>query len=295
MKTSTGFGPGGATVHDVELMRRTVGPAMGVKASGGIRTREDLDRMVAAGATRIGASAGVKIVKPPRIFQLGGGNRILRQPPRSSDGTTRKSVVRFQERAELLDFLLDVSDATSESLDLDRILANVAAFVKEVIPYDLFAILLYTERHRGLRIRYAIGHREEIVRNLVIPLDEGLTGARRPPAQPVMVGDVRNDPRYLTTVDAVRTELAVPMIARGKLVGVIDLQSTRLNAYKEQDRALLLLIAAAWRFPSTTPGSIAASNARTARCGRLAYLSQEFSSILALDELLRKIAKTIHA
>lgn len=62
VKTSTGFGPGGATVADVELMRRTVGPRMGVKASGGIRTLEDVKRMVAAGATRIGASAGVKIV-----------------------------------------------------------------------------------------------------------------------------------------------------------------------------------------------------------------------------------------
>jgi len=65
VNTSTGFGPGGATIHDVELMRRTVGPHMGVKASGGIRTREDLDRMLAAGATRIGASAGVKIVTSP--------------------------------------------------------------------------------------------------------------------------------------------------------------------------------------------------------------------------------------
>jgi deoxyribose-phosphate aldolase len=63
VKTSTGFGPGGATVHDVELMRKTVGPEMGVKASGGIRTLEDLKKMVAAGATRIGASASVKIVE----------------------------------------------------------------------------------------------------------------------------------------------------------------------------------------------------------------------------------------
>ena len=62
VKTSTGFGPGGATVHDVLLMRETVGPGMGVKASGGIRTREDLEEMVAAGATRIGASAGVQIM-----------------------------------------------------------------------------------------------------------------------------------------------------------------------------------------------------------------------------------------
>jgi len=62
VKTSTGFGPGGATVHDVLLMRETVGPEMGVKAAGGIRTAEDVREMVAAGATRIGASAGVEIV-----------------------------------------------------------------------------------------------------------------------------------------------------------------------------------------------------------------------------------------
>ena len=63
VKTSTGFGPSGANVHDVELMRMAVGPEMGVKASGGIRTLDDLKKMAAAGATRIGASASVKIVE----------------------------------------------------------------------------------------------------------------------------------------------------------------------------------------------------------------------------------------
>jgi deoxyribose-phosphate aldolase len=63
VKTSTGFGPGGATVEDVGLMRRVVGPAMGVKAAGGIRTTEDAKRMVAAGASRIGASASIKIIQ----------------------------------------------------------------------------------------------------------------------------------------------------------------------------------------------------------------------------------------
>jgi deoxyribose-phosphate aldolase len=63
VKTSTGFGPGGATVHDVELMRRAVGPEMGIKAAGGIGSYEDAKAMVAAGATRIGASAGIKIVQ----------------------------------------------------------------------------------------------------------------------------------------------------------------------------------------------------------------------------------------
>jgi deoxyribose-phosphate aldolase len=63
VKTSTGFGPGGATAHDVALMRRVVGPEMGVKAAGGIRTYEDFRAMTAAGANRIGASAGIKIVQ----------------------------------------------------------------------------------------------------------------------------------------------------------------------------------------------------------------------------------------
>ena len=62
VKTSTGFGSGGATVYDVALMRETVGPDMGVKASGGVRTLEDVEDMIAAGASRIGASAGVQIV-----------------------------------------------------------------------------------------------------------------------------------------------------------------------------------------------------------------------------------------
>jgi deoxyribose-phosphate aldolase len=63
VKTSTGFGPGGATAADVALMRRVVGPAIGVKAAGGVRNYADAQSMIAAGATRIGASAGVQILK----------------------------------------------------------------------------------------------------------------------------------------------------------------------------------------------------------------------------------------
>lgn len=63
VKTSTGFSTGGATPEDVALMRKTVGESTGVKASGGVRSREDMDRMIEAGATRIGASSGVKIME----------------------------------------------------------------------------------------------------------------------------------------------------------------------------------------------------------------------------------------
>src|SRR5579863_7106767 len=207
----------------------------------------------------------------------------------------KKAAVRFRERVELLDFLLEVSRLTSETLDLDKLLANVASIVKDVISYDLFAILLYNERDKGLSIRHSIGHREEVVRSLIVKLDEGVTGAAAASRIPVMVDDVRQDPRYLNALDAVRSELAVPMLARGKLVGVIDVQSTRVKAYSEQDRAMLRLIGARVAFAIDNARLYRRVERQNRTLKTLAHLSQEFSSILALDELLGKLAKTIHA
>lgn len=207
--------------------------------------------------------------------------------------TQKKTRVRFRERAELLDFLLEVSSATAETLDLERLLENVAAIVRQVIPHELFAILLYSERRQGLRIKYALGHRREVVQNLIVRLDEGITGAAAASRQPEMVGDVLEDPRYLNALDAVRSELAVPMVVRQKLVGVIDLQSTSTHSFTAQDRALLQLIAS--RVGSAIDNArlyrrIERQN-RTQRT--LATMGQEFSSILKLDELLEKIARSV--
>src|SRR3954454_9974237 len=129
-------------------------------------------------------------------------------PPRA------KPRVRFSERSDLLDFLLEISAVTSETLDLDDLLSSVADIVRRVIPYDLFAILLFNDKRKDLRIRYAVGHREEVVRNLALSLGEGVVGVAAESLQPVLVADVTSDPRYLSTSDVVRSELSVPMIAR---------------------------------------------------------------------------------
>jgi phosphoserine phosphatase RsbU/P len=206
---------------------------------------------------------------------------------------TRKSIVRFRERSELLDFLLEVTTAMGSTLDLDQLLANVAEIVRRVVPFELFAILLYSERRQDLRIRYAVGHRDEVVKNLSVTLGEGITGAAALQREPILVSDVRRDERYLNALDAVRTEMAVPMLARNKLVGVIDIQSTRVEAYTEHDRALLRLIA--------SRVGVTIDNARLYRrverqnrtLRTLTRTSQEFSSILDLDELLGKLASTM--
>jgi sigma-B regulation protein RsbU (phosphoserine phosphatase) len=206
-----------------------------------------------------------------------------------------KAQVRFSERAELLDFLLEVSAVTAETLDLDRLLANVADIVKDVVPHELFAILLFNEKTRTLRMRYSIGHRDEVAKNLSIPIGEGLVGTAAATRQPILVHDVRTDSRYLNALDAVRAELAVPMLVRSKLVGVIDVQSTRERAFSVQDRSLLVLIASrvATAIDNARLYRRVERQNRTLRV--LAHLSQEFSSILEIDELLTKIAVTVRA
>jgi sigma-B regulation protein RsbU (phosphoserine phosphatase) len=189
--------------------------------------------------------------------------------------------------------MLEVAVATSETLDLDELLQNVSNIVRRVLHYELFAILLYNEHDKDLRIRYAVGHREEIVRNLSIPLGEGITGIAAQKREAILVKDVRKDDRYLSAIDAVRTELAVPMVTRGRLVGVIDVQSTSLGAYQEEDRSMLRLIA------SRVATSI--DNARLYRRAERQYrtlktlrkISNEISSILELDELLNKVAASV--
>ncbi len=207
--------------------------------------------------------------------------------------SSRKTAVRFEERAELLDFLLEVSAMTSETLELDRLLDNVADIINKVIPYQLFAILLYNDKRKGLKIRHAIGHREEICKNLFVALGEGITGIAAAERNALLVPDVTKHPFYLNAVDAVRSELAVPMVARNKLVGVIDVQSTKIGAFTEYDMALLKLIA------TRVAGAI--DNARLYRrldlqnhtFKILHQVSQEFSTLLDVDALLRKLVEII--
>lgn len=206
---------------------------------------------------------------------------------------SRAKPVRFRERSDLLDFLLEVATLTSETLELDELLAHVAGIVRRVIPWDLFAILLYNDKRKDLKIRYAVGHREEVVRNLSIGLGEGIVGAAAAQREPVLVTDARADARYLGNSDMVRSELSVPLIVRQRLVGVIDVQSTAPGAFKDYDSTLLRLIA----------GRVAAAidNAQLYRRAERQYrtirtlsrVSQEFSAILNLDELLSKVASTV--
>ncbi len=192
-----------------------------------------------------------------------------------------------------MEILAEASEIVSGyTLDLDELLRQLSALVLKVVEYQVFAVFLKSGKD-SLRIRFAIGYREEVVRNLRLSLGEGVVGVAAQTRQTVAVNDVTRDPRYLMAIDATRSEISVPLVARGKLVGIIDLQTPKPNAFGEYECKLLELIGS--RFSLAIDGARAhrATKQRNRTLQTLADIAQEFSHILHLEELLKKISSLV--
>lgn len=205
-----------------------------------------------------------------------------------------KTAFHFSQRTELLDFLLEVSSQIPRTIELEPLLETICGIIGQVIPGTLISILLYDEESGQLKLRHGQGHREELLRNLSIPLGEGITGLAAEQRKAVVSGDVRNHPQYLLAVDAVRSEIAVPMEAGGKLVGVIDVQSTEPDAYTEYDQLLLQLLSSRIAFAVENARLYQQAESQNETLQRLAEISQQVGSLLDLDALLQKVARILY-
>src|SRR3984957_8509108 len=122
-------------------------------------------------------------------------------------------------------FLLEVADVMSTSLDLDTTLRRVAEIVQKVIDYEIFAILLLNEKTQEMRFRFQVDYPAEFAERSRIKVGEGVTGLAAQSRQAVLIDDVTKDPRYIEAVPNVRSELAVPLITKNRVIGVIDIEA----------------------------------------------------------------------
>ena len=197
-------------------------------------------------------------------------------------------------QADAIEILIEAAEIVAgHSLDLEELLRALRDLVGKVVDYQVFAVLLRTADGNALRIRSSVGYRPEVVRNLRIELGEGITGTAAEQQKTLVVEDVRRDPRYLVTVDGVRSEIAVPLVARGELVGVIDLQSTRLNAFSEHEKNLLELIGSRFSLAIEAARLHRGTLSQNRVLATLSQIAQEFSHILNLDELLSKVSHLV--
>src|SRR5256885_1148615 len=190
-------------------------------------------------------------------------------------------------------FLIDLADALNTTLDLDTLLARVAELLRRVLPFEYFAILLLNDKAQELRIRFQLGHTAEAKR--VRPkVGQGVTGRAVLQREAVLINGVRQETNYLNVNPAVRSELAVPLIAKNRVIGVIDIQASEVAYFKAEHMRLLTLVASRI--------AVAVENARLyTRVFRQAQtleilneISRELTSILNLDQLLKRIGDLLN-
>jgi phosphoserine phosphatase RsbU/P len=191
-----------------------------------------------------------------------------------------------------VDFLLRLADALNTTLDLNTLMHRVADLVRAVIDYRIFGILLLNDRTGELRMRFQTGHAPEIER-LRIKLGRGVVGQAASQRASILIEDVTTFPNYIDANPNVRSELAVPLIVKNKVVGVIDLQSETPGYFTSEHQRLLELTASRM--------GVAVENARLyTRVSRQAQtltvlneISREITSILDPDDLLERIGQLL--
>ena len=188
--------------------------------------------------------------------------------------------------------LLEVADVVNTTLDLDTTLRRVAELVRKVIDYEIFAILLLNEKTQELRMRFQIGYPRGAER-VKVKVGEGVTGMAAQRREAILVDDVSSDPSYISAVPGVRSELAVPLIVKNRVIGVIDIESQRANLFTEEHKRLLMLIASRMAIGIENARLYTRTTRQARTLGLLNEIARELSSILNVDELLKRIAELL--
>src|ERR1700756_1528336 len=150
---------------------------------------------------------------------------------------------KVSAQAETLLLLNEVSRETGSILDVEELLRRAAEQTKRVIDYQILSIMLYDEEQKVFRHRVDVKHGQRVQGKLRVAASEGIVGAAGTLQEPVGVRDVTDDPRYLMVNPETRSELAIPMIHKGKVIGVLDLESPQPNYFTEGHVQTLSILA----------------------------------------------------
>jgi sigma-B regulation protein RsbU (phosphoserine phosphatase) len=189
--------------------------------------------------------------------------------------------------------LLEVADVVNATLDLNTILRRVGELVRRVIDYQHFAILLLNEKTQEMRIRFSIGHPPEVVERCRIKVGEGVTGLAAQRREPVLVNDVMRAPEYIEAIPLVRSELAVPLIIKNRVIGVIDIEAPQPGYFTEDHQRLLSLIASRIAIGIENARLYTRASRQAKTLAVLNEISRDLTSILNLDSLLQRVGEAV--
>jgi sigma-B regulation protein RsbU (phosphoserine phosphatase) len=189
-------------------------------------------------------------------------------------------------------YLMQLADALNTTLDLQTLLTRTSELVRAVIHYRIFAILLLNDRTHELRMRFQIGHTPQVERTR-FPLGKGIVGQVALTRQPILLNDVSTDENYYNANPEVRSELAVPLIAKNRLIGVMDLESETAGYFRPEHLRVLTLTASriAQAIENARLYTRVSRQAQTLEV--LNEIAVELASILELDPLLERVGQLL--
>jgi sigma-B regulation protein RsbU (phosphoserine phosphatase) len=190
---------------------------------------------------------------------------------------------------ELESFLIEVADAVNTTLDLETLMRRLAELVHRIINYDIFAILLLNERRQELRIRFQVGHSAEEAKRICVKVGSGITGMAAQLGEAVLVNNVLQNSEYIGCGAKVLSELAVPLIVKGRTIGVIDVEASESNFFSEEHRSALMLIASRVAIGLENARLYTRVRRQAKQLVLLNEISRELTSILNPDELFKRI------
>src|SRR6202789_2344891 len=136
--------------------------------------------------------------------------------------------------SEIEPLLLEVADVVNTTRDLETTLRRVAELVRKVIDYEIFAILLLNEQRQELYVRFNVGYPLGVADRLRVKVGQCVTGRAAQTRQAVLVADATQEDFYLEAVPNVRSELAIPLIVKNRLIGVIDIEARQKGYFTEE-------------------------------------------------------------
>jgi sigma-B regulation protein RsbU (phosphoserine phosphatase) len=203
------------------------------------------------------------------------------------------AAVQTELQSRIDPLLLEVADVVNTTLDLDTTLRRVAELVRKVIDYEIFGILLLNDKTQELYFRFSLGHSREVAERIRVKVGEGVTGAAAQKGEAVLVGDVSADPRYISALPNVRSELAVPLIVKNRVIGVIDIESPQPDHFTEEHKRLLTLIASRMAIGIENARLYTRVSRQAKTLQLLNEIARELTSILNVDELLKRIGELL--
>ena len=187
-------------------------------------------------------------------------------------------------------YLLEISHAVNTTLDLNTLLQRVAEMLKRIIDYEIFAILLLNEKTQEMRIRFQVGHPPEVAERIRIKVGEGVTGQAVQRREAVLVNDLTSEQNVVNYTPGVRSELAVPLIAKNKVIGVLDVEAGQPGAFTEEHKRLLTLFASRIAVGIENARLYTRVSRQAKQLTLLTEISRELTSILNVDQLLKRVA-----